>query len=341
MKKKFSLFLVFMLTLLTWVGGINPQKVKAVTIGEVLIAPEKGWQRFDDSDSKIQYIGTGWGVGPYVDKKYNNYSTISTVLNDKIKIKFVGTKLRLIMSTANTSSNNIGITIDGIEYGNINTYISPATAVYQAMVFEKTGLENKLHTVILTNNQSGYNLNFDALDIDDTGYLVDPSTVIAESISLDKTSLNMLEGTTEKLTATVLPENTTNKKVTWTSSDSSVAFVDENGNVVAIKEGQAIITATTTDGTNLTATCNVTVTKPVTNWANLEITMTNGQIKKYNLPMVEVDKFINWYIQRVAGTGKPFYEFVKTTDIAPFIKKTEYIIFDKISSFEVNEYKVQ
>lgn len=69
--------------------------------------------------------------------------------------------------------------------------------------------------------------------------------------------------------------------------------------------------------------------------------MTNGQIKKYNLPMVEVDKFINWYIQRVAGTGKSFYEFVKTTDIAPFIKKTEYIVFDNISSFEVNEYKVQ
>ena len=163
----------------------------------------------------------------------------------------------------------------------------------------------------------------------------------AESISLDKTSLNLLEGTTEKLTATVLPEDATNKKVVWTSSDSSVAVVDENGNVVAIKEGQAVITATTTDGTNLTATCNVTVTKPVTNWVNMEITMTNGQNKKYNLPMVEVDKFINWYIQRTAGVGKPFYEFAKTTDIAPFIKKTEYVIFDKISSFEINEYKVQ
>lgn len=61
------------------------------------------------------------------------------------------------------------------------------------------------------------------------------------------------------MTATVLPDNTSNKKIVWSTSNSEVASVDENGLVTALTAGTTTITATTTDGSNLSASCEVTV----------------------------------------------------------------------------------
>ena len=85
-----------------------------------------------------------------------------------------------------------------------------------------------------------------------------------ESISLDKTSFEMTEGDTFTLTATVKPDNATNKNVIWSSSNNSVASVS-NGKVTALKAGQATITAKTEDGER-TATCKVTVNIVITNY---------------------------------------------------------------------------
>ena len=81
----------------------------------------------------------------------------------------------------------------------------------------------------------------------------------AQSISLDKIDILLRESETATLVATVLPETTSNKSVEWKSSNEAVATVDANGVVTAIAVGEAIITVTTTDGTNLSATCKVTV----------------------------------------------------------------------------------
>ena len=71
----------------------------------------------------------------------------------------------------------------------------------------------------------------------------------------------MMEGEVVTLTATVNPSNASNKNVYWTSSDSSIATVDNSGKVTAIKAGSATVTVTTEDG-GKTATCSVTVKKP-------------------------------------------------------------------------------
>ena len=78
-------------------------------------------------------------------------------------------------------------------------------------------------------------------------------------VSLDPNTLTFNVGGEETLTATVAPTNATNKNVTWSSSNSAVATVDQNGNVEAVGAGTANITVTTQDG-NKTATCTVTVT---------------------------------------------------------------------------------
>lgn len=159
------------------------------------------------------------------------------------------------------------------------------------------------------------------------------------SIKLNTDNLNLLEGVSEKITATVLPEDATNKKVVWSSSDESIAKVDEEGNVTAIKEGQATITAKV-DGTELTATCKVNVTKPVIenkNNAILSISLVNGTTKEYDVSMEEVDKFISWFEERSNGKGPSTYSFNKK--VSPYKTVKEYIVHDKIVSFEVREYE--
>ena len=81
----------------------------------------------------------------------------------------------------------------------------------------------------------------------------------AESISLDKTNITLNNNKPVKLNEKVLPEYTNNKKVNWKSSDEKIARVDDNGNVTAVGNGTCKITATTTDGTNKTASCDVKV----------------------------------------------------------------------------------
>jgi parallel beta-helix repeat protein len=86
--------------------------------------------------------------------------------------------------------------------------------------------------------------------------------VPVSDVSVEPAELILTAGKTEKITATISPPNTTNKKVTWTSDNEEVATVDEHGNVTAVNVGTATITATTEDG-GKTATCEVTVSKVV------------------------------------------------------------------------------
>ncbi len=81
--------------------------------------------------------------------------------------------------------------------------------------------------------------------------------VAVTGVSLDKTAAKMTVGESMLLTATVAPSNATNKAVTWKSSNTAVATV-ENGVVKAVKAGSATITVTTADG-GKTASCEVTV----------------------------------------------------------------------------------
>ena len=100
--------------------------------------------------------------------------------------------------------------------------------------------------------------------------VIEPALEVIEvtSVSLDKTSLTLEIGESETLTTTILPNNATDKSVTWTSSDQSVAIV-ANGKITAVASGIAMITATASDGK--AATCMVTVNATVP-----EITQVEG-----------------------------------------------------------------
>ena len=99
--------------------------------------------------------------------------------------------------------------------------------------------------------------------------------VVPTSVALNKTTLTLDIGKTSNLRATVYPSNASNKKCTWSSSNTSVATVDGNGKVTAKKAGTATITVKTSNGK--TATCKVTVNLPTPQITSLS--NTTGGIK--------------------------------------------------------------
>lgn len=118
-----------------------------------------------------------------------------------------------------------------------------------------------------------------------------PVTVPAQAkvvtdVTLDKKSVTIATGNSTTLIATVTPSDAPDaKNVNWESSDPSVATVDSNGKVTAVKEGTAKVTATAGDKS---ATCDVTVTKAASvridvssNLANNTITARGGNIVLY------------------------------------------------------------
>ena len=124
--------------------------------------------------------------------------------------------------------------------------------------------------------------------------------VVVTSVTLDVQELELVEGETGQLSATVLPDNATDKTVTWISSDESVATVDQEGKVTAVKAGEAIITAKAGDKE---AQCKVVVTPaavPVTSITldaqllELEEGET-GQLTATVLPEDATDKSVVWF----------------------------------------------
>ena len=84
-----------------------------------------------------------------------------------------------------------------------------------------------------------------------------------EKVVMSQYNLSLFPSQTATLTTTVLPENASNKTLTWTSTDVSVATVDDNGKVTAVGVGSALVTASTQDGSGQSGSCTVTVKQPV------------------------------------------------------------------------------
>ena len=101
-----------------------------------------------------------------------------------------------------------------------------------------------------------------------------PQTVAVTGVSLNKTTLALETGSSETLTAAIVPQNATNQAVSWSSSNSDAATVDNAGKVTAVAAGVATVTVTTADG-GKTAQCNVTVSSKAVTGVSLNKTTLN------------------------------------------------------------------
>lgn len=157
-----------------------------------------------------------------------------------------------------------------------------------------------------SNDVSAYVANgYKSYKLSDAEYKVAP---VATAVKLDKNELTLnLKDTTATLTATVTPSETLDT-VTWTTSDATVATVDQTGKVTAVKEGTATIKATVN---GKEATCTVTVLGNRTVTFDNEGTKTTATVVKGEkvtepqAPTKEGYTFVGWY------NGKEKYDFTK------------------------------
>lgn len=143
------------------------------TIGQTLPSPENGWKRYDDSNGFIVYNGN-WFINGAVGI-WNGSQHYSNELGVSLEFCFKGTELRILGQTFPNGDNNIKITIDGQTETFSQQGSSSGVDTYQILNYEKTGLINGVHKVIIekSSDTSKY-IRFDAIDIDSNGYLIRP-----------------------------------------------------------------------------------------------------------------------------------------------------------------------
>ena len=162
---------------------------------------------------------------------------------------------------------------------------------------------------------------------------VTTSHVSVTSVTLNKTSLDLVAGNSESLFVSVKPDNATNKNVGWTISPvSGIATIDQNGKVTAVSAGTATVTVTSVDDNTKKATCTITVTPihvPVTS-ISMQSTLTLKEDATFKLtptitPSTATNKTINWMTSNssVATIGNEGTVTGKTPGVAVITASTE------------------
>ena len=131
-------------------------------------------------------------------------------------------------------------------------------------------------------------------------------SVPVTSVSLNKTSLNLMVGDTETLSATIYPSDATNKNVTWKSSNTSVATV-QSGKVSAVGVGTAQITVTTNNGSKK-ATCTVTVSNKTDDYDfTIQTWLLNPDYILGNQDELNPTNPVNFYTKSASPWNKDMY----------------------------------
>lgn len=303
---------------------------KMATVGQQLTGPESGWRRYDNVDSRLLFLGD-W-MNSANASCYGNGLVYTNTLGSSIKFSFVGTKLRIYDKIAPQRSNACKIIIDGLpEYFSAN-----GPDLFQAIVYEKLGLTETRHIVEITFEGSG-NMGFDAIDIDETGYLIPqmPTNLIANAgdsqVTLAWTFATGATGYNVKRSTTAGGPYTT-----IVSGITGTTYLDTD--VINGKTYFYVVSAVDQDGSEGENSNEATAT-PGVDKAIFIVTMVSGERKEYELNRSEVDTFIDWYNSRSAGMGLSYYIINKDFNIGPFTSRKDHLVFDKIQDFEIMEFK--
>ena len=152
---------------------------------------------------------------------------------------------------------------------------------------------------------------------DSEEYTLTIKAVSVTDVSLNKETLSLYTGDTASLTATVEPDNATNKNVTWSSDKPAVATV-EGGTVTAMGAGEATITVTTEDGSK-TATCTVIVHTATTITTQPQsVSVTEGQSATFSVAASGDNLRYQWQI----NSGNGWSDITGATDASYTIDRT-------------------
>lgn len=204
---------------LTYEVSDNPQ----ITYGDydVTIVTNKGSQTYQMSQiSKIAFINRVTGI---------TLSMIRTELE-------IGQTLQLTATVIPDDAEN-----KSLEWSSSNDKVAMVSSSGKVVALAEG------QAVITAKAKDGSNVS--------ASCTVTVTAIKVKSIELNHTSYALTEGESVTLEATLLPANAANKAVKWDSSDDSILMVNSHGTVFCLRNGSATITATTTDGSNLSASC--------------------------------------------------------------------------------------
>jgi hypothetical protein len=370
--KKFGiLFGVLLFVMVTFLNSSS----YAASVGERLSEQEAGWERYDDGNKSIKYLGS-W-VDDYSGDEYYSTSKWTRQSGAQIKFSFYGTKLRLIGTRYPDRPNNVQITID-----NMNEVFSQnGPFSRQNLIFEKTGLSEGRHNVTITVPQFSGVYDLDAIDIDKNGNLLDVNTVTNlkatagdSQVTLKWDQIDTAESYTVKYgkepgkyteTVTATKDAYGNFVIPGLTNGTKYYFVVST-KVNGVDSGYSNEASATPQGGSQTGSNGASTPPPgggqtgsnegsttpkgggggqpdpeqsSGNRAILVVTMTTGLEKEFDLSMKEVNDFISWYEGKQAGSGSASYAINKhDNNKGPFSSRKDYMLFDRILTFEVSEY---
>jgi len=258
------------------------------------------WVSSDKNIVSVSDTGIITGVG-------GGDATISVITLDGIKVASCKVHVRVPVTAIQLSKNKVEGSMSMENY-QLSYTITPSGEGVDTRVTWSSSNEN-----VITVNQNGF-VTFKApgkatiiCQTIDTGTqgtnLIDTCEFFINepvvSVSTDYTDVTLKIGDTFRLTAEVLPENATDKTVTWISSNESVVTVDANGMLKAVGSGSAAILVKSNDS-GVTSLCNVTVYQPVTT-----VTISNTEMS--------VRKGTVFWLNAVAGPENAFNKAIKWT----------------------------
>jgi hypothetical protein len=354
--KKFGI--LFGVLLFVMVTFLNTSSY-AASVGQRLVEREEGWDPYDQTAPEIKYNGN-WST--YDSNLYYGGSGTSSIGNS-VEFKFYGNKMRLIGVLYTGASKNIEVSIDGAKE-QMSQYTSGV--YYQILNYEKTGLTDSVHHVVITNMEANKELYVDRIDINKGGRLIGQNDPInLEAISRDSQVIlkwDEVKGAesytvkygkepgnyTETVTATkdaygnfVIPGLTNGTKYYFVVS-AKVNGVDSGYSNEASATPQGGGQTGSNEGSTPSQGGGGGKSDPEQasgNRAILVVTMTNGLEKEFDLSMKEVNDFISWYEGKQAGTGSASYAINKhDNNKGPFSSRKDYMLYDRILTFEVSEY---
>ena len=211
----------------------------------------------------------------------------ATIVNNGIETaKNVSVKYNVIDGASKTLLSTFSV--GTVAAGEIKTVTYSVPAAY--LKIENSYCVNKFELDVTTDSEE--------LFVANNTYDVVYAPIAVESISLNTSTLSLEYGQTAQLVATVYPSNAFNKGVHFVSDSTDVATVDDNGNIITVGSGTAIITAITDDGDYI-AQCQVTVSVKVKgvdlDQKDITLNVGNTIALKANInPDVASDKTVEW-----------------------------------------------
>ena len=243
-------------------------KVSAVGIGTAnVVIKVVGQDNSEASDSIVVNVISQYTSVNSVTLVDTNNNTLSNSMNlnigEEVTIKFLINPSNVTLKETNWTNSD-------------SSKVSMKDSVGYALI---KGIEVGSSDIEITVKDYDGNVKTDSVKVN---VINSNQPVLVSSIALSPTSVTLNPNGTYKFNVTVSPSNATNKGVTWSSSNTNVVSVDQNGNIKALKEGTAKIRVTAKDGSGKYAEASVTVesSKP-TNILVTGVSLNASTVKMY------------------------------------------------------------